>query len=204
MTFDVTMRDMDNMASNRSFTVRPLEDKPPSVNLYVDVIREVQTNDRRVLMCTAKAEIPFTKESAITDDNGLHKVEFVYEYIPLASSALAGVKAELAAWLWASSPIAPSIGDYLYRREVLLRTVSAVKGASSIKGTVALDEFDNAQARFAPNRLLTLEQLQEQVKKKLDEDYASPVLPRFAFGEGDRPISFDLQSRLPHLTDKAT
>ncbi len=202
MTFDVLMKDMDNMTSSRSFTVRPLDDKPPSVSLYVDVIRQVQANDRTVLLCTAKAEIPFTKESVVTDDNGLHKVEFTYEYLPLANSTLVGVRAELAAWLWASTPIMPTIGDFLYRREVLLRTMSTSKGPEPIKGSVPLEAFALAQSRNAEGGVLSVDQLRDKLSKPLPQGYTSPVLNRLEFSDEGKQLTFDLRDRLPRLASK--
>ena len=61
-TFDVTMKDTDNMTLTRTFTMNPVEDKPPTVNLYVDVIREVQANDRKVFMCTARPKSRLPKK----------------------------------------------------------------------------------------------------------------------------------------------
>jgi hypothetical protein len=208
ITFDVVMVDVDNMRSTRSFTVRPIEDKVPNVGLYVDDVRQVQLNGRTVYLCTAKAEIPFAKESLITDDNGLHKVEFVFKYAPLANQAYVNLHAELAGWLWASTPVLPNIGDFLYRREVLLRTVSSAKEQKATEGSARLDAFDNAQGRYiellgaGKRRLFTVDEIKPLLAKPLPDDYSSPVLKRFEFKESETPIVFDFLRQLPRLGDK--
>ena len=201
MTFDVTMKDVDNMTSNRTFTVRPLDDKLPSVSLYVDVIRQVQANDRTLYICTAKAEIPFTKESMVSDDIGLHKVEFTYEYIALANATITAQRAELASWLWASTPLMPSIADYIFRREILLRTVSGAKGPPPIKGTLNVDSFYAAQGKVEGS-FLSVDQLREKVREPVPRDYPTVAMKRYDFKDGERQIMFDLRDRLPRLADK--
>ena len=94
-------KDTDNMSSSRFIKIRPADDKLPEANLYVDVIRKVKNR----YMCTAIAEIPFAKESYATDDHGLHKIEYTYEYAARTGDVEARSKAEMAAWLWASSPV---------------------------------------------------------------------------------------------------
>src|SRR5262249_60446456 len=91
MDFEVTMKDVDNMTSNKVIFVKPEDDKAPGVQLDVDVIRRVKNR----YMCTARAEIPFKPESEASDDKGLHKIVYTYEYIPLANAVVVSQKAEM-------------------------------------------------------------------------------------------------------------
>jgi hypothetical protein len=198
--FEITLKDADNMTSTKSVFVKPTEDAKPDVNLYVEVIRKV----KGTYMCTAKAEIPFAKESFASDDNGLHRVEFTYEYTTLASSTVTSQRAEMAAWLWASSPLQPTIADYLYRREILLRTVGGVKGAPPVTGTFPLKAFDEALLAHANKFVPTVEQLRALTHKPL-EGNGAPPLNRYEFRNADRAggaEAFDLLERLPQLAAK--
>jgi hypothetical protein len=136
----------------------------------VDVIRRVKNR----YMCTARAEIPFKVESLATDDFGLHKIAYTYEYIPLASAVVVSQRAELAAWLLASSPINPTIGDYLFRREILLRTVSAQKsGSNVIKGSVPVAAFEAELRKFASAEIekfvTAMDTKLEPIRKELED-----------------------------------
>jgi hypothetical protein len=200
MDFEITLKDADNMTSTKSVFVKPTDDAKPDVNLYVEVIRKV----KGTYMCTAKAEIPFAKESFASDDNGLHRVEFTYEYTTLASSTVTSQRAEMAAWLWASSPLQPTIADYLYRREILLRTVGGVRGAPPVTGTFPLKAFDEALLAHANKVVPTAEQLRALTHKPL-EGNGAPPLNRYEFRNADRAggaEAFDLLERLPQLAAK--
>jgi len=197
--FEVVFKDSDNMTSSRFIKVKPTDDKPPEVNLYVDVIRKVKNR----FICTAKAEIPFAKESFVTDDHGLHKLELTYEYSSRASDIEANQKATMAAWLWASSPIMPTIGDYLYRREILLRTVRGQKvGPTIYKGAFAIDAFDEELKKFGGNVFPTLDQLTKETSRPLPDDFTTKVLNRYEFKNDDKPVVFDLREKLPRLVDR--
>ena len=197
MDFEVVMKDTDNMSSSRVVFVKPTEDKLPEVNLYVDIIRKHQNR----YMCTTRAEIPFAKESYASDDNGLHKVEYTYEYVPLADATVTSQRAEMAAWLWASTPLQPNIGDYLFRREILLRSVTKQKGPPPIKGTFSVTSFDEALRKEAAG-IKTLEKLKELIARPLPDGYVSPIINRFEFKADDRPEVFDLDKLLPQLSRK--
>ncbi len=159
-------------------------------------------NDRTVYLCTGKADIPLTPESAVSDDTGLHKVEFTYRYQPLANTAVVSVRAELAGWLWANTPVMPNIGDYLFRREVLQRTITGAKGPAVVEGAVRLEAFDVLQAKRSGNDILKIEDLKKKLAEALPNNYSSPVLKKFEFKESESPVSFDLRDRLPQLMEK--
>jgi hypothetical protein len=198
MDFEVTMKDIDNMTSNKVIFVKPEDDKAPGVQLDVDVIRRVKNR----YMCTARAEIPFKPESEASDDKGLHKITYTYEYIPLANAVVVSQKAEMAAWLFASSPVNPTIADYIYRREILLRTVSAQKGPTTIKGTVPVKAFDAEMLKQANYKIPKLDELKTLVGRPLPDGYMSPVINRFKFKNDEGPEVFDLERILPELARK--
>jgi hypothetical protein len=207
MTLELVMTDTDNMTSSRSITIKPEADGVPNVTLFVSTIRKIeeQSTRRSYYLCTARAEIPFAKESYVVDDHGIHKVEFAYEYLPLADSTETTFRAGLAAWLWASSPVQPSIGDFLYRREVLLRTVGSAKRRDPITGVAAIDNFASEQRKANQERPpLSVAQLEELLKAPLVDQTESPILKRFDFWnkDEDRPITFDIDRRLPDLQKK--
>ena len=198
-TFDIVLKDTDNMTTRLTYTIRPTEDKPPELKMFVDVIRTVDVNGRKVFMCTPVADIPFKVESLVTDDIGLHKLEYVFDYVPVANATVTGQRAEFAAWLWASSPVMPNIGDFLYRREILLRTVMNSKGPEPVKGSIRVTAFDTEQGRVNEGGLLKLEQLNAKLQEPLAAGYVSPLLRNFAFKEEDRPLGFDLRKLIPRL-----
>ena len=207
MTFDLVMTDTDNMTATRSVTVTPSADGLPNVTLFVSTIRKVeeQGSRRSYYMCTAKAEIPFAKESYVVDDHGIHKVEFAYEYLPLSNTTDAIFRAGLASWLWASTPIQPSIGDFLFRREVLLRTVGTTKRPDPIQGVAPIDNFALEQRKANQDRPpLSIAELEKLLQAPLADQVASPILKRFDFWnkDEDRPVTFDINRRLPDLQRK--
>lgn len=213
LTFDVTLKDMDNMTSSRSFTVRPIEDKLPTVNLFVDVIRQAKIDDRNVYICTARANIPFAKESVISDENGLHKVEFAYDYSPIVSSAYMPGLSQQMAWVLNNPPVLPNFGDYVYKREALLRNVppmweliqrdvpEVIKKVPSV-GNVPIAAFENAQGRFAERGVLSVDDLKNRLKNPLPADHSPPVMKKFALKDLDNPLTFDIDRTLPQLREK--
>ncbi len=207
MTLDLIMTDTDNMVSSRSVTITPSVDALPNVTLFVSTIRKVeeQATRRSYYMCTARAEIPFAKESYVVDDHGIHKVEFAYEYLPLSNTTDAIFRAGLASWLWASTPVQPSIGDFLYRREVLLRTIGSTKRPDPVQGTVPLEAFAVEQRKANQDRPpMPIAELEKLLQAPLADQGASPILKRFDFWnkDEDRPIVFDIDKQIAELQKK--
>lgn len=212
-TFDVTMKDIDNMVSTRSYTLRPIDDKLPSVNLFVDVIRQIKENNRTFYVCTAQADIPFAKESNIVDEHGLHKLEFTYEFSPIVNPAYLPELAQQTAWSMINPPAIPGIGDIVLRKEVLTRTLpiireiinrdmpEAIRKAPNF-GSMPITAFDNAQGLANGATQMSIEDVKKKLGNPLGNDHVSPVLKQFSFKDFDTPLTFDLLKSLPQLREK--
>ena len=210
MTLELRMIDIDNIESSKTITIVPAVDNLPTVNLVIHpAIRKLDStqtsgknNQGSYYVVTARAEIPFTRESRVEDDFGLHKVDVAYGYRPLANSTKVIQMASLASWLWASSPVNPTIAEFLYRREVLLRTVGDNSQQEIISNTSPISAFAEEQARQFGQPVPTIDQLKGLLSQPLDTAYQSPVLRRFDFVVGDKGISFDIDNKLPDLQKK--
>lgn len=207
MPIELKMVDTDNMDSTRYVAIVPSVDGLPNVTLFVSTIRKIEeaATRRTYYLCTAKAEIPFAKESYVVDDHGIHKVDFTYEYLPLSNSSDTIFRAGLASWLWASTPVMPSLADFVFRREVLIRTVGSAKRPDPIQGVAPIDAFATEQRRADQDRPpITIAKLEELLKKPLSDQGVSPILKRFDFWNKaeDKPITFDINQRLPDLQKK--
>src|SRR5262245_54048759 len=123
--FDIFLRDTDGVTSKRGIQIVVEEDRPPEVDVDVDVIRKVGG----VYMCTPQALIPFTKESKVRDDRGLNRVEYVFSYSEVEPLAVTQKRAEYAAWMFNSVPVLPSIGDPIYRVVAITENLPKVRPA---------------------------------------------------------------------------
>ena len=123
--FDIFLKDTDGVTSKRAVQVVVEEDRPPEVDVVVDVIRKVGGT----YLCTPQALIPFTKESKVRDDKGLNRVEYVFSYSEIEPLAVTAKRAEYAAWFFASVPVLPSLGDPLYRAAALIENLPRVRPA---------------------------------------------------------------------------
>src|SRR5262249_18882365 len=155
--FDIFLRDTDGVTSKRGIQIVVEEDRPPEVDVVVDVIRKVGG----VYMCTPQALIPFTKESKIRDDKGLNRVEYVFSYSEVEPLAVTQKRAEFAAWIFNSGPVLPAIGDPVYRVAALTENLPKVRPAlATIDDRVPVPQFMEAFMR----RPLGL----DDIRKKLD------------------------------------
>lgn len=123
--FDIFLKDRDGVTSRRAIQVVVEEDRPPEVDVVVDVIRKVGGT----YLCTPQALIPFTKESKVRDDKGLNRVEYVFSYSEIEPLAVTAKRAEYAAWFFASVPVLPSLGDPVYRAAALIENLPRVRPA---------------------------------------------------------------------------
>jgi len=155
--FEIHLLDTDNVASKRTVQIVVEEDRPPEVDVVVDVIRKVGTT----YLCTPQALIPFTKESKIRDDKGLNRVEYVFSYSEIEPMAVTAKRAEYAMWFFNNVPVFPTIGDPLYRLAALAENLPRVRpNLATIDDRVPVGKFlDEFKAR--PLAL-------EGIKKKLD------------------------------------
>ena len=154
--FDIFLRDTDGVTSKRPVQIVVDEDRPPDVDVVVDVIRKVGGT----YICTPQALIPFTRESKIRDDKGLNRVEFVFGYTEVEPPAVIAKRVEYGVWFLNSVPVLPTIGDPLYRAAALTLTMPLARPAqSSVSDRVPVPAFLDEYKR--PNPL-------EEIKKRLD------------------------------------
>jgi hypothetical protein len=155
--FDIFLKDTDGVTSKRPIQVVVEEDRPPEVDVVVDVIRKVGG----VYLCTPQALIPFTKESKVRDDKGLNRVEYVFSYSEIEPMAVTVKRAEYAAWFFNSVPVLPSLGDPLYRAAALIENLPRVRPAlATVDDRVPVPNF----LKEYKERPLALEEL----KRRLD------------------------------------
>ncbi|MSR54977.1 MAG: hypothetical protein EXS09_17070 [Gemmataceae bacterium] len=155
--FEIHLKDTDNVTSKRSVQIVVDEDRPPEVDVVVDVIRKVGST----YLCTPQALIPFTKESKIRDDKGLNRVEYVFSYSEIEPLAVTAKRAEYAMWFFNNVPVFPTIGDPLYRLVALAENLPRVRpNLATIDDRVPVAKFlEEFKAR--PLAL-------ESIQKKLD------------------------------------
>jgi hypothetical protein len=155
--FDIFLKDNDGVTSKRAIQIVVEDDRPPEVDVVVDVIRKIGTT----YLCTPQALIPFTKESKIRDDKGLNRVEYVFTYSEVEPMAVTAKRAEFAAWIFNNVPVLPSLGDPLYRTAMLIENGPRVRPALATVDDRApipnfIDEYKSRPLAF------------EDLKKRLD------------------------------------
>lgn len=210
--FDIFLKDTDNVTSKRSVQIVVKEDRPPDVNVEVDIIRKVDG----VYLCTPQALIPFkpgsgaTPGSTITDDNGLNRIDYVFSYYEIEPAAITQKRAEFAAWYWAKSPIFPTIGDAIFRGAVHTTNYDKIKSDKAVIDTFTpvkafIEDYTNR------SRIQTLAQIKDQLNKARPPatelrvinrlDYrSSESEPKYADEEKEEPkYSFDLKRSVPGL-----
>jgi hypothetical protein len=155
--FDIFLKDTDGVTSKRAVQIVVEEDRPPEVDVAVDVIRKVGGT----YLCTPQALIPFTKESKVRDDKGLNRVEYVFTYSEIEPMAVTLKRLEYATWFFNSAPVMPSIGDPIYRMATLIENLPRVRPAlATVDDRVPVPQFLDEFKR----RPLALDEL----KKHLD------------------------------------
>jgi hypothetical protein len=154
--FDIFLRDTDGVTSKRTIQIVVEEDRPPEVDVVVDVIRK----QGGVYICTPQALIPFTKESKIRDDKGLNRVEYVFSYSEVEPMAVTQKRAEYASWFFNSVPVLPSFGDPLYRVAALIENIPRVRPAlATIDDRVPVKVFEEAYSK----RLRALAEIRDRL-----------------------------------------
>ena len=148
--FDIFLKDTDNVTSKRTIQIVVEDDRPPEVDVVVDVIRKVGS----VYMCTPQALIPFTKESKIRDDKGLNRVDYVFSYYEVEPMAVTVKRAEFASWYFNNPPGIPSLGNLAYRLAVHGETEPAIFLRAAFTPSRGLgDRFDHASETVARDRM---------------------------------------------------
>lgn len=136
--FDIFLRDTDNVTSKRTIQIVVEDDRPPEVDVVVDVIRKVGS----VYMCTPQALIPFTKESKVRDDKGLNRVDYVFSYYEVEPMAVTVKRAEFATWYFNNPPGMPNLGNLAYRLAVHGETEARIRPTTStIENSVPVPSF---------------------------------------------------------------
>jgi hypothetical protein len=155
--FEIFLKDTDNVTSKRPIQIVVEEDRPPEVDVVVDVIRKVGST----YLCTPQALIPFTKESKIRDDKGLNRVEYVFTYSEIEPMAVTLKRIEYAGWIFNNVPVMPMLNDPVYRSAVLMENIPRIRPAlASVDDRVPIPQFAD-EYRDHPVAL-------EDVKKHLD------------------------------------
>lgn len=126
--FDLFLKDTDEVTSKRLIQIVVEEDRPPEVDVVVDVIRKVGGT----YICTPQALIPFTKDSKIRDDKGLNRAEFVYSYYMVEPQAITNKRGEYAAWLWNNIPLVPNIGNPIFRAAMVVGNYPLIQASQSV------------------------------------------------------------------------
>jgi hypothetical protein len=136
--FDIFLRDTDGVTSKRAVQIVVEEDRPPEVDVAVDVIRKVGG----MYLCTPQAFIPFTKESKVRDDKGLNRVDYVYSYSEIEPLAVTLKRLEYAAWAFNNVPVLPTIGDPIYRSATLIENMQRIRPSlATVSGRQPVPSF---------------------------------------------------------------
>jgi hypothetical protein len=136
--FEIFLKDTDGVTSKRTVQIVVEEDKPPEVDVVVDVIRKVGGT----YLCTPQALIPFTRESKVRDDKGLNRVEYVFGYSEIEPMAVTLKRVEYAGWIFNSIPSFPSVGDPLYRTVALMENIPRIRPAlASVEDRQPVPQF---------------------------------------------------------------
>ena len=208
--FDIYLMDTDGVTSRRPVQVVVKEDRPPEVNVEVDIIRKADG----VFVCTPQALIPFkpgsgaTPGSTVTDDNGLNRVDYVFSYYEIEPAAITQKRAEYATYFWGHVPVFPTIGTAVQRAAVYSLTYDLVKSNKAV-----VDTFAPVKAFVGDftNRMDTLDQIKSRLTQPRPAgqdlrvlnrlDYrASENEPRYADEDREEPkYSFDLRRAVPGL-----
>jgi hypothetical protein len=148
--FEIFLKDTDNVTSKRAIQIVVEEDRPPEVDVVVDVIRK----QGAIYVCTPQALIPFTKESKIRDDKGLNRVDYLFSYYEVEPLAVTVKRAEFATWYFNTAPVFPTIGEVVYRTIVHHKNEGLIRpSTSTIENSVPvpafLDEFIKRPLPFA-------------------------------------------------------
>ena len=155
--FEIFLKDTDNVTSKRAIQIVVDEDRPPEVDVVVDVIRKVGST----YLCTPQALIPFTKESKIRDDKGLNRVEYVFTYSEVEPMAVTLKRLEYASWIFNNVPVLPTIGDPVYRTGMLIENAPRIRPAiASVDDRALVPQF----AEEYKQRPLALEELKKHLE----------------------------------------
>jgi hypothetical protein len=193
--FEYTMTDFDNVSAKRSILIQVTEDQPPTVELFVDVLRKVGN----AYMVTPIVAVPFSPDSTIKDDTGLSKVEFEFSYTRMESEVVQKLQAQLAVGLanafgspvtnW-GTPLLMGANDTLYRQ---IGTKNENKTFRSSK-VMRFEQEYNALPRETYARLL------QKLNEPLKTDQTDVVkLVKLLDPKSDY---FDLQLVAPNLLAK--
>lgn len=188
--FDIFLRDTDGVTSKRAVQIVVEEDRPPEVDVVVDVIRKVGG----VYMCTPQALIPFTKESKIRDDKGLNRVEYVFSYSEIEPLAVTAKRAEYASWFFNGVPVLPSLGDPLGRIASMIENMPRVRPAlAMVNDRVPVPQF--AAEYTNRGRQVSLEDLDKRLNgpRPLGPDRTVVDLVVFPPDAVREEVGFDLK-----------
>ncbi len=105
--FDLTLVDEDGVQSKRPILIQVMDDKPPQVEIAVDVLRKVGN----AYICTTRARVPFVKESIIRDDTGLSRVQYEFTVTRLEAQAVVGLQLQALMTAFAMSPVVPNFSN---------------------------------------------------------------------------------------------
>ncbi len=192
--FDLEFTDTDGVTASRPVLIQKADDAPPTVEIATEVLRK-QGN---LFLVTPAARVPFVPESAVRDEAGLSRVEYVFEYSQVEASAVVGLQARVAAGVWAPAPVFAGLPSGLMPafNATLVRLVT--KGDSKQKGAALVGRFDG-QYR----------DLRRETKQVLDGLLVRPLAARTPLVTGVRLENsqvdyFDIRKALPALAVPAT
>jgi hypothetical protein len=113
LEFDFEMQDeYDNVTGRYSISINPEQDRAPDVNVQVEsMIRKVAGG---TYMVTSSARVPFVGE--VTDDHGLHTLDWNFTLTPVDSPDAIGVKVKFAAFAFGITPLSPPPAAHLVSR----------------------------------------------------------------------------------------
>ncbi len=202
--FEIFMRDTDNVTNTRKVQIVPDEDKPPEVDIQIDVIRRVGST----YLCTNRALIPFTKESRASDKRGLSGLRYTYSYYELDSASVVNKRAESAARVLAGTPILPGLGDAITKASAVYASAPGVGGGkATVKGQINVSGFVDAyKTRQAPSKA----ELDEAIQSGTLPAFLEAMTPIYTFSgydpeRADRDygkMGLDLAKEIPGLFDK--
>ena len=101
--FDIFLRDTDGVTSKRAVQIVVEEDRPPEVDVVVDVIRKVGGT----YLCTPQALIPFTGRARSGTTRGSTGSSTCSRYSEVEPMAVTLKRLEYAAWSFNAAPVLP-------------------------------------------------------------------------------------------------
>jgi hypothetical protein len=183
--FEFVMEDADGVKSSRPVVIQAVDDQPPQVQVAVTVLRKIGN----VYWCTPVARVPLDKDSRVTDDHGLSRVEYQFTVTRQEAAVVVGLQLQALAGLWAYAPLVPNLGSAFGPTASVVTAAQLGKGEQKQFAALPAAPFERAYDGL-PKSTLTL------LKEKLAQPPANPDA-----ADAVRDIKFNQDADVFDLTD---